>query len=172
MNVLVAYASKHGSTREIAEVIAGDLRIAGLDVDLQDAADVTALDEYDAVVLGSAIYIGQWQKPALDLIEQHGEKLKQRKVWLFSSGPIGDDPFPAEEPPMTADLLEQTGAFEHQSFTGKLDRHMLGFGERLVTTVLRAPEGDFRDWDVIRAWAVYIARSLQEAQSEAITSPE
>jgi menaquinone-dependent protoporphyrinogen oxidase len=169
MNVLVAYASKHGSTREIAEVIVRNLREGGIMADLLPARDVSSIGEYDSVIIGSAIYVGQWQKDALDLIERAEPVLKTKRVWLFSSGPIGDDPYPVEEPPITCQLLERTGAIEHQSFTGKLDRTSLGFGERMIATVVRAPEGDFRDWDAIRAWASYIARHLRETRVASTT---
>jgi menaquinone-dependent protoporphyrinogen oxidase len=162
MNVLVTYASKHGSTKEIAEVIARDLSETGIMTDLIPAREVSSIGEFDSVIIGSAIYVGQWQKDALDLVERTEPVLKTKHVWLFSSGPIGDDPYPVEEPPITRQLVERTGAIEHQSFTGKLDRTALGFGERMIATVVRAPEGDFRDWDAIRAWAEYIARHLRE----------
>jgi menaquinone-dependent protoporphyrinogen oxidase len=163
MNILVTYATKHGSTAEIARVIARDLREAGFEVEVQEVDHVTSLEAVDAVVLGSAIYVGQWQGAALRFIDRFEEQLKARSVWLFSSGPIGDDPKPVEEPPATSDLLARTGALEHQSFTGKLDRSHLGFGDRLIASVVRAPEGDFRDWDAIRGWAVHIARQLRES---------
>ncbi len=172
MNVLVTYASKHGSTAQIADVIRNDLRMAGFDVALQPADEVTNIDEYDAVILGSAIYVGQWQQAVTDLINRFAETLKTKQVWLFSSGPIGDDPFPKEMPPITEELIEKTGAVEHQSFLGKLDRSTLGFGERLITTVLRAPEGDFRDWDAIRAWADYIGRTLRESSVRSAASTD
>jgi menaquinone-dependent protoporphyrinogen oxidase len=170
MNVLVTYASKHGSTRQIASVIAEDLAETGLDVTFLEAQQVSSIAEYDVVVLGSAIYIGQWQQPVLDLIDRYEAELRQKMVWLFSSGPIGEDPFPVDEPPITSELIQRVGAVEHQSFTGKLDRGTLGFGERLITTVVRAPEGDFRDWDAIRAWATYVAESVREREATQIRS--
>jgi menaquinone-dependent protoporphyrinogen oxidase len=170
MNVLVAYASKHGSTAEIAGVIGNDFREAGFDVDIQQADNVTTLAPYDTVIIGSAIYVGQWQRGALQFIDHFEEQLKSRHVWLFSSGPIGVDPKPAEEPPVTEALIDRTGAVEHQSFTGKLDRSNLGFGDRLIASVVRAPEGDFRDWDAIRAWAMHIVRQLQDKAMKSTAS--
>jgi menaquinone-dependent protoporphyrinogen oxidase len=168
MNVLVTFASKHGSTREIAEVIATTLQQAGIVVDQKPADEVISIDDYDGVVIGSAIYYGQWQDSVLHLIERVEVELQTKDVWLFSSGPVGEDPFPAELPPATADLVRRTGAAEHQSFTGKLDRTELGLGERLVTAAMRAPAGDFRDWDAIRAWARSIAESLLATPSQTI----
>ena len=60
--VLVAYGSRHGSTAEIAEAIAATLREAGLAVDCRKAGEVDSLDGYDAVVLGSAVYMRRWRR--------------------------------------------------------------------------------------------------------------
>src|SRR5688500_5163106 len=99
MRVLVAGASKHGSTREIAKAIAEELRAAGLDADLRDAGNVTSLAGYDAVVLGSAIYMGRWMPEAKHLVERFQPQLAALPVWLFSSGLLGaDDPQPAGDP--------------------------------------------------------------------------
>lgn len=170
MNVLVTFASKHGSTEQIAAAIRDELETAGLNVRFQPAEDVGHIDEYQAVIIGSAIYVGKWQKSALELIDRCAGQLKEKQVWLFSSGPIGDDPFPKESPPITDELVEKTGAIDHQSFTGRLDRSRLGLGERLITKVVRAPEGDFRDWDAIRAWANSVARVLTEADVRSETT--
>jgi menaquinone-dependent protoporphyrinogen oxidase len=81
-------------------------------------------------------------------------------VWLFSSGPVGDPPKPEEDPVDVAELLAQTNAREHRVFAGKLVRRQLSFPERAITTALRVPEGDFRDWTEIRRWAAEIAGAL------------
>lgn len=162
--VLVAVASRHGSTREIAEAIAGTLRDEGLDADLADAAEVTALSGYDAVVLGSAVYVGRWLDPARALVDERGDELAARPTWLFSSGPIGDPPKPdAEDAVQIAEIAERVGARDHRLFAGKLDKSALGFGERAVVLAFRAPEGDFRDWDEIAEWARGIAAALRAA---------
>jgi menaquinone-dependent protoporphyrinogen oxidase len=122
--------------------------------------EVVALNAYDAVVLGSAVYAGRLLEPARSFIDQHAVELAGLPVWLFSSGPIGDPPLPAEVPPEAATLAERTGARGYHSFSGRLARGQLGFLERTVTKALRAPEGDFRDLDAIRAWADEIAAAL------------
>lgn len=159
--VLVAAASKHGATTEIADAIAEELRGAGLDAEAKRAEDVTGdLDGYDAVVLGSGVYAGHWLEPAKALVEDHAEALRRRPVWLFSSGPIGEPPKPAEDPVDAAALVESSGAREHRVFGGRLRRSDLGWAEKAIVIALRAPEGDFRDWDEIRAWAREIASSV------------
>ena len=86
--------------------------------------------------------------------------LASREVWLFSSGPIGDPAMPTEEPPAALTLVERLGAREHRSFAGRLDHSCIGFMERAVTRALKAPEGDFRNWEAIRAWGDEIAVAL------------
>jgi len=90
MHVLVTYASKHGSTREIAERIAAHLEQHGVTVDLRPTNQVNGLDGFDAVVIGSAVYIGRWMKEATELVERLRPALAGSRVWLFSSGPLGD----------------------------------------------------------------------------------
>ena len=93
-NVLVAYASKRGSSAEIAEAIAESLRQSGLSVDCVEAGEVSSVASYDAVVLGSAVYIKRWRGDAKRFLRKHDKELSQRPLWEFSSGPVGD---PASE---------------------------------------------------------------------------
>jgi menaquinone-dependent protoporphyrinogen oxidase len=161
MKVLVTAASKHGATWEIAEAVRDGLRAAGLEVVLTAPEHVTSLEGLDAVVLGSGVYAGHWLEPARSLVARLSEQLPHRKVWLFSSGPIGDPPMPDTGPADAEKLLASTGAEEHRVFAGRLERSRLGLAERAVVAALRAPEGDFRDWDAIAAWAGEIAHVLQ-----------
>jgi menaquinone-dependent protoporphyrinogen oxidase len=165
MRILVSAASKHGSTREIATRVAEALR-TGLAcdavVDVVPAAEVGDVTSYDAVVLGSAVYVGRWMEDArrvAELIVTH----PPRPVWLFSSGPIGDPPKPDEEPVEISDIVKSTHARGHRVFAGRLDRHRLGFGEKAVVVALRVADGDFRDWDAIDAWGTQIAAEVSRA---------
>jgi menaquinone-dependent protoporphyrinogen oxidase len=161
MKVLVATASRHGATDEIAAEIGGRLNDRGIDAEVVAVGDVTGLDGYDAVVLGSAVYMGRWLKEAREFVGAHGDQLRARPTWLFSSGPIGDPPRPGEQETGTADeVLAATGAREHRVFSGKVDKSGLSFPERAVVRVVGAAEGDYRDWDEIRAWATEIATAL------------
>ena len=161
MNVLVVAASKHGSTREIAEMISERLRSHGLEVLSRNPADVADLDGVDAVVLGSAVYAGRWLAPARDLVQRLGAELAARRVWLFSSGPIGEPLAPAGDAPEAAQMVAATGAVDHHTFAGRLDRSSLGFAERAIVRALKAPEGDFRDWLDVKGWADGIATELE-----------
>ncbi len=160
MRVLVTAASKHGATSEIADVIADRLAKQGMDVVQRLPADVTALDGFDAVVLGSGVYAGRWLDAAKQLVDRLGAELRDRQVWVFSSGPLGDPLKPEQDPIDAAAMLEATGARDHRIFAGRLDRSLLGFGDKAIVVALRAPEGDFRDWDAIRAWADDISTTL------------
>src|SRR4051812_45492362 len=161
MNILIAIASRHGSTEGIAEVLAHELRAAGHTVTVRAADDPADVPPYDAAIIGSAIYAGNWLPAATAFVEDEQVRLAAVPVWLFSSGPLGaEDPPPPGEPKQLADVQAATGAREHSIFAGKLDKHDLNLAERLITHVVGAPEGDFRDWEAIRAWAREIAAAL------------
>jgi menaquinone-dependent protoporphyrinogen oxidase len=173
MKVLVSAASRHGATAEIAEEIGHVLRDAlddrgggdDVTVDVRLAEGVSSVEDYDAIVLGSAVYAGHWLEPARELAKNHAEVLAARPTWLFSSGPIGDPPKPEEDPVDVAPILEAIGAREHQVFSGRMEKRELGFAERAIVLALRAPEGDFRDWDAIRRWAEGIADALRTEEA-------
>jgi len=161
MRVLIAVASKHGSTREIADAIAEELRTENLLVDVNDAADVTNVFSYDAVILGSAVYAGSWLPEATSLAERNWSALTKVPVWFFSSGPLGaEKPKPEVEPEKLVPRLAQLKVRDHKIFVGKLDPADLGLAERLIAKAVRAPSGDFRDWDDIRGWARAIASEI------------
>lgn len=153
MKILVTAASKHGSTAEIATALVAGLRAHGADADIAPPEEVQQVTGYDVVVIGSAIYVGRWLRPAKDLIEKFAEDLANRAVYLFSSGPIGRQDRPVNIPPDVSDAIDATGAREHRMFAGKLDPSVLSVGERVVARMVGARAGDFRDWDVVGQWA-------------------
>jgi menaquinone-dependent protoporphyrinogen oxidase len=161
MNVWVVSASKYGSTREVGAAIGERLSAAHHQVRVLDAGELDGFNGAEAVVLGSAIYAGHWLKAARKLLDGHAEELASRPTWLFSVGPLGDPPMPHDVGPEgIAQAVEATHARAHQVFTGKLDRAAISRIDRLIATALHAPEGDFRDWEAIRAWADAIAVDL------------
>ncbi len=167
MKALIAVASKHGSTREIASAIVEELRTKGIEADLKDAGQVADLTGYDIVVLGSGIYAGNWLPEAKQLVERHRVALSKLPVWLFSSGPLGaPDPQPHDDPNRIATTaVGDLPVRDHHVFVGKLDKSSLSFGERLIARAVKAPEGDFRDWGDIRTWADTIAAALEQDNS-------
>ena len=160
--VLVAVASRHGATRDIARAIGERLQTgpSGLRTDVLPVEQHPDPKAYDAVILGSAVYAGRWLEPAREYAARNAAALRTKTVWLFSSGPIGEAPFPADEPHDAGPLTQVTGAVEHRIFPGRLDKLLLGVGERAMVTAMRAPVGDFRDWTAIREWADAIAAQL------------
>ena len=162
MKVLVTAASRHGTTAEIAEAIAGTLREDGLEVDVVEPDEVASVDGYGAVVIGSAVYAGHWMGSAKELVERHGDAWRDRSVFLFSSGPLGDPPKPVEEPIDVAALDAATGAVDHRIFAGRLVPEDLSLPERFIVKLVHAPAGDFRPWEDITDWAHEIARFVRE----------
>jgi menaquinone-dependent protoporphyrinogen oxidase len=161
MKVLVSAASRHGASFEIAEAISAALVGAGFQTAVLPPDAVTSLEGYDAVVLGSSVYVGHWMDSAVNLVERFAGEIATRPVWLFSSGPVGHEPKPDDVPVDVAELVKATGAREHRVFAGHVDRSLLGLGEKVLLTAVRAPEGDFRSWDDIRAWAAEIVTALK-----------
>lgn len=160
--VLVAHAGRHGGTRQIAEVIADVLRESGLTVDVRDAADVALVEDYDAVIVGSALYYNRWRPEAVRLLERNARALAERPVWLFHSGPCG--PGAAIDqvslPAKVALLAANIDAERTATFGGRLDPSTVrGLIPRLMASGQRA--GDFRDWDLIKAWARDVGRRVR-----------
>ena len=164
--VLVAYATKYGATAEIAQKIGEVFRQAGLAADVRPVAGVGDLRPYGAVVLGSAVYIGQWRKEAARFLKEREVELAQKSVWLFSSGPTGEgDPveltqgwkFPAKLQP----IADRIGPRDIALFHGASDPDKLNFIEKWMLKNIKVPVGDFRDWEAIVSWARTIAEELQ-----------
>ena len=168
--VLVAYATKYGATAEIAEKIGQVLRQAGLRTDVLPMDRVGDLTPYQAVALGSAVYIGKWRKEAVKFLKGNERMLAERPVWLFSSGPAGEgDPvelldgwrFPEEQ----QDIADRIQPRDIAVFHGMLDVRKLNPVEKWMIKNVKSPVGDFRDWEAITAWATAIADTLKEELS-------
>ena len=169
MKALVAYASKNGSTAEIAQAIAEELRTHGLEADCREAGEVRDLGPYDAVVLGSAVYAKRWRSSARRFLGRHGGALSAMRWWVFSSGPVGE-PKPEDEakaaewlePPKIIAKVERLGAREHVVFGGRVPTEPHNFIERAMVKNTPKEVADRRDWEEIRRWAAGIASELGE----------
>lgn len=159
--ILVAYGSKHGSTREIAARIAGTLRDAGYDVDLRRACEVGSLDGYDGVVLGSAVYMKHWRRDAARLLARR--ELADKALWLFSSGPAGEMELDMAKLVSEHVLIRgrRLGARDHALFGGRLSTTDSGFIGRAIAGKVEPEQRDLRDWDAIDSWALGIAAALR-----------
>ncbi len=160
MKALVTVASKHGATLGLGQAVALGLRRHGFEVELVAPDEVGDVTPYDVVVIGSAVYAGRWMRAAKDLVQRHSAALRWRDVWLFSSGPLGDPPVPAEEPADVARVLADSGARGHLLLAGALDPDQLRLAERLVVRAVKAPYGDFRDWTAVEHWVDEIAGTV------------
>ncbi len=165
---LIVYASRYGSTKEIAERIASVLREQGINTTLNAAEDVTGLDSYDAVIIGSALYNGTWLPEAKEFLESFQAELANKDVWLFSSGPAtDDDPVTVVEgwkvPEPLKHTLEVIRPQAVALFSGKIDAAKLSTEDYLVSSSLRGVSGDYRNWQTIEGWASEIAFALTRA---------
>ena len=168
VKVLVSAASMHGSTSDIAQVIAEVLSARGLTVTVLEPEKVQSIDEYNAVIIGSAVYMSHWLDPAKDLVNRCLDQLGTRPVWLFSSGPVGN-PVSKQALAMAKDPVEVPGlrvathARDHRRFAGRLDHKVLSHAQQSPLLIFHGLEGDFRDWAEIRQWANDIAEQLARA---------
>ncbi len=155
MRVLVAYATKHGSTIGIAQAIGEELKTSGFQVDVLPVTEVRDLNSYGAVILGSAIYAGKWLGGALRFGRRHEGELQRCPVWLFGSGPRDRSAEEREIPPVrgAAMLAAAIRARGHATFGGNWPYD-----------AKHGRYGDFRNFDRIREWARGIGTELQEAR--------
>ena len=162
--VLVAYASKHGSTAEVAQRVAGSLAERGARAELRPVDRVDRLDAYDAVVFGSPVYNQRWLPEGEGFVRGNLGALAGRPVWLFSVGTFGDRKrLMRREPRGIGDFREAIRPRDYRVFAGVIDRHQWPFLSRLFYWSLGGRLGDNRDWADIDAWAAGIARALQSA---------
>ncbi len=171
MKLLVAFASKYGSTAEIAEVIAKELRMRSYQVDVKQVSEVDRLADYDGFVIGSAVYAGSWMKPAAKFLRANQELLADYPVWFFSSGPTGQgDPNEIMDgwsfPENLAELKTAIKPKDVILFHGNIDPDKLNFAERMIIKSVKATVGDYRDWLAIRSWARTIDLQLKERAQE------
>ena len=167
MRVLVAYASKNGSTAEIAQAITEELQRHGLEADCREAGSVPDLAPYGAVVLGSAVYMKRWRPSARRFLRRHRAALPGLPWWVFNSGPVGeptDDPKAAEwaSPPKVMARVEALKAREHVVFGGRVPLEPRNFVERAMVKNTPKEFADRRDWAEIRGWAAGIAADLRQ----------
>jgi menaquinone-dependent protoporphyrinogen oxidase len=166
-SILLAYASRYGSTQEVAETVAAALRAAGLEVEIQPMRQVKTLDHYNAVVLGAAIYNARWHPDAHQFLTQYREPLRQRPVAIFALGPLSTSETAMQRSRSQLDReLAKYPWLQPAAvgmFVGKIDPAKLSFFDRLGTTA-----SDHRDWEAIRAWANALPAQLQH---EPILSP-
>lgn len=167
MKALVTVASRHGATTEIGTAVAESLQAAGIEVDVVPPDGVGSLAGYDAVIVGSGLYLGRWLGPARTFVEARADELRRVPVWLFASGPIT----PVKDEADIAEgekLRALIGGRDNRLFAGRLEKRGLNVFERVSVSMVGSPWGDYRPWDEIRHWAEGIAVALREAAPAAV----
>ena len=162
MKIRLTSSSKHGSTDEVAAVIAERLQAAQIDVETKRPEDVDTVDDYDAFVLGSAVYMTKWTPEAVDFTKRVHVALKAKPVWAFSVGLSGLPKGKVSDPMRIGPVLLALDPEDHMTFAGRFDPSRLNLRERSIAKLGGASEGDFRDWGEVRQWADAIATSLHD----------
>ena len=177
MRVLVAHASAHGSTAEIAERIASGLRDAGLAADARPVDEVTSLAEYTAVVVGSAIHTSNWLFVGRDFMRSHTDALRGMPTWMFSVSAVGATSSGygslgsallrrlRRAPTEVHEARKAIGVIDHHDFAGVVTPEDWSKGSIRLFKVLGGSFGDHRDWDDVDQWAAGIGRSLMSGDA-------
>ena len=134
MRVLVTWASKRGGTEGIAHTLGDTLQREGVDVMSVPAEDVGSDTEFDAALIGGALYAGRWPVTARRLVRRQQKRFRQIPVWFFSSGPL-DDSAERQNIPPTREvqiLMDSVGAQGHRTFGGRLAPDAKGFPARAM----------------------------------------
>jgi menaquinone-dependent protoporphyrinogen oxidase len=164
--VLVAYASKAGSTAEVAGAIGKRLADTGLAVDVRRARNVRSVDGYAAVIVGSAIRAGHWLSEAVSFVKTHKEALATRKTAFFTMCMTLRQDTPEHREKVAAYLKPVRDILEPDKiefFAGKMDYGKLALAPRLIVRGMKVAEGDFRNWDAISSWARGVANQIRES---------
>lgn len=161
MHILVTAASKHGATDEVADAIARRIEASGITVDRLAPADVTSVADYDAVVVGSAVYILQWMPEAHDFMERFKDELPAGRVWAFSVGMNGVPKHSRQDGSRVGPLLTHVKCRDLHTFAGRYKPSLLSLRERSVARLAGVVEGDFRDWEAFDQWADEIIEALK-----------
>ena len=163
--VLVAYATRHESTRGIAAAIAEVLEGAGIATRLEAANAVGDLRAFRAAIIGTSVFGGDWMPGALAFLTAHARALEALPVWLFAAGPM--EPLPADHvvdvPPELVAVIERISPRDVALFAGSLQPHHIGAGLRILARLSRRSFTEHRDWAAVERWAAHIAEELGPA---------
>jgi menaquinone-dependent protoporphyrinogen oxidase len=159
MRALIAYGSKRGGTAELAATIASALETHGIEADVRPAAEAGPPGAYDAVIVAGALYMNRWHRQARRFVRRQTRGLRDRPVWLVSSGPLDDSSRESDVPPVpqVAELMARIGARGHATFGGRLARDAKGFP---ASAMAKTSAGDWRDVEQVRRFAAAVAADL------------
>lgn len=161
MRVLIAYGSKRGGTAGLSRMIGDEFAAAGLDAVVAPAGEVRDVDEFGAVVIAGALYAGRWHKDARRFVRRHAQALRQRPVWLVSSGPLDDSAAKGEIAPVrhVSKAMTRLGARGHVTFGGRLEPDAKGFP---ASAMAKKMSGDWRDPAHVRRWVASVVDELTQ----------
>jgi len=171
MRVLVGYASRFGSTQDIAVRIAGTLRTHGSDVDVRSVDEISNVERYDAIVFGSGVYDGSWTAEATEFVQRHSIVLARKPVWLFTVGSFGDQHpivgrLMKKEPREIGEIEQAVHPRDYRVFAGVIDLDRWPAWGRLLFQGLGGHAGDNRQWPDIDGWAEKISQEIWVENSE------
>jgi len=155
-HILVAYTTRKGSTTEIALAIAKELEKTGATVTASDMTTVSSLEGYNAVVIGAPVYTGKVAREVTLFARRHRDCLSRVPVAGFVVGIAPVYPKTGDVSVFTGQLAEALAPAKPVAvtmFAGNLEVKQLSFMERGMTSLLKVPTGDFRDWVAIASWA-------------------
>jgi menaquinone-dependent protoporphyrinogen oxidase len=158
MKVLVTYASRYGSTADVARAIGKRLGERGMSVDVRPVEEVApqSIAAYDAVAIGGAVRVGSWLPAAVKFVEQNQAALSQKQVAYFAVHFLNTEDTAESREKRAAYLVgprSKVAPVSEAYFAGKIDPSGMSLGDKLATKVVKAPTGDRRDWQAIDAWA-------------------
>jgi menaquinone-dependent protoporphyrinogen oxidase len=160
-SILVAHATKYGSTREVAEAVAETLAERGLPVQVRPAAEVDEVGSHAGVVLGGGLYAGRWHRDARRLLRRHREALARLPIAVFAMGPLTseekDIAGSRQQLERALSKVPEVTPVSVAIFGGVIDPAKMRF------PLKRMPAADARDWDAIRTWAAGLVEKLAVA---------
>ncbi|MCL2424260.1 MAG: flavodoxin domain-containing protein [Micrococcales bacterium] len=160
MKILMSVSSRHGGTAEIGTRVAQGLRDSSCAVEVIPPDDVTQVDQYDGVVIGTSVYVGRVGLDLKNLVERQGAALRGRPVWMFWSGPVGDQPERVAVPEDVVDVAHAAGARQVHVFGGRVARELLTVTEKSLLARVAFEPGDHRDLDAAYAWGQRVAQEM------------
>ncbi|MGZ4723849.1 MAG: flavodoxin domain-containing protein [Ilumatobacteraceae bacterium] len=164
MQVLIAYGSKHGSTAGLAHMIGDALELRDIHAEVRDANSAGSVDSYDGVIVAGALYANRWHRHARRFVRRNARALRNRPVWLISSGPLDDSARSGELKPVAqvSKLAASIGASGQVTFGGRLAGDAKGF---IAGKMAKNRAGDWRDADQVSEFAAVVAAGLSRIES-------
>lgn len=151
-SILVGYATRTSSARDVATTVADVLREGGHDVRVADLKDAPAVGDEDLVVFGSGIHTGNWYPEAVSWVGRHGEALKRTRVAVYNTC-LGVRESREQGLGYNSSMAGRVDAEFSESFAGRYVPAKVGFLRRLFMRTMQKPAQDHFDAEAVRAWA-------------------